>query len=49
MSRYEVHTYICNRSTCKYVELRSGIRYSQRKCPKCGFIMKWVNSTTKER
>jgi predicted RNA-binding Zn-ribbon protein involved in translation (DUF1610 family) len=37
-----VYTYLCVNGACRHIELRSGVRYSQIVCPKCGHIMRLV-------
>jgi len=45
MSKEYIHTYLCNNTECRYIEMRGGIRYAKVSCPKCkNGIMRHIKS-----
>jgi len=43
MSR-KVYVYLCTNGSCRNVERRAGVRYSQIDCPICGSLMRLTDT-----
>ena len=38
-----VYVYVCQNSSCQYVEREGGMKHTNKKCPKCGRHMRCVD------